>query len=78
MPMGLNRKPSPARPEASPAYDYPDELLPPLPESVKTRLPELEEWATKVSENYRSLVLVLLRRDREVARAIEVVKESIP
>jgi hypothetical protein len=76
--MGFNRKPGPARPALQKEYEYPDPLLPPLPDEMKQRFPALADWEKTANDNYSRLLDVLLRRDREVSGAIEEVKEALP
>lgn len=68
--MPLNRKPGLSAPKMNAEAEYPDVLMPPLPESVKKRFPELSDWERTASENYSKLIDVLLRRDREVLGSI--------
>ena len=63
--MRLERKQGAATPTGTGTNEYPEELAPPLPDSIKERFPELADWERVARDNYRRLVDVLLRRDRE-------------
>jgi len=63
--MALTHKPGPAEQARHGVNEYPEELIPQLPAALRERFPEMEAWERTARENYRKLVDVLSRRDRE-------------
>lgn len=63
--ISLTRKRGSAIPNITATNEYPDHLFPPLPASICIAFPEMIAWEAAAAENYKRLVDVLLRRDRE-------------